>query len=131
MKEKDWHAALAAEEAGGICLGNLEAILAAHGVDDVSDLGRFLYKYTDAGLWLSVRLHDGTWKHTGNLDGIDNGNVRALLVGSIVEGSDAEVYGREVDLLNDDAPAELEHEVEEVDAEACRLWEEANADGEG
>lgn len=111
----------------------LEAILSDNGSDmTVAALYRSIYKYTECGPWLSVLLHDGTWRHCGQLEGIDNGNVRALLVGSIVEGSDAEVKGKVLDLINfespEDAVAAFNREVEEVNAEACALWDEANND---
>lgn len=120
-------------EAGGIILENLEAILSDNGGGmTVADLYRSIYKYTECGPWLSVLLHDGTWRHCDQLRGIENGSVRALLVGSIVENSDAEVTGRELDLLTfktpEDAVAAFNHEVEQVNAEACALWDEANAE---
>lgn len=120
---------------GQMIAENLQAILDAHDANNVQDLYRTIYKYTDCGPWLSVQLHDGTWKHSHELRGIDNGNVRALLVGSIVEGSDAEVLGRVIDLIafdDEDGPQKaaeaFDHEVEEVNAEACALWHEANDD---
>jgi hypothetical protein len=67
-----------------------------------------------------VRRHDGTWKHAGDLAGVATGDVRSLRVGSIVEGSDAEVQGAEIDLLTDVAFQELidvlATELERVDA---------------
>lgn len=113
----------------------LEAILSDNGSDmTVAALYRSIYKNTECGPWLSVKLHDGTWRHRGQLEGIDNGNVRALMVKSIVEGSDAEVFGKVLDLMlfdtPEDAVAAFNREVEEVNAEACALWEEANSDGE-
>lgn len=114
---------------------NLQAILDDNGAVDVADLYRSIYKYTDCGPWLSVQLHDGTWKHCHELRGIDNGNVRALLIGSIVEGSDAEVLGKVIDLIDYDdeggeqqAVAAFNHELDQVNDEACRLWDEANKD---
>lgn len=118
---------------GQAIAANLQAILDEHGATDVADLYRTLYKYTDCGPWLSVKLHDGTWKHCHELQGISNCNVRALLVGSIVEGSDAEVLGRGIDLMDymDEggeakAVEAFNREVEQVNDEACRLWGEAN-----
>lgn len=134
MTERDWHQANEAEEAGQLCLLNLQAILDYWGSENVERLGREIYRFTECGAWLSVQLHDGEWRHTGNLAGIENGNVRALLVGSIVEGSDAEVTGSVVDLLTDAAYEEviasLEEEIGDVNDEAGRLWEEANAEEE-
>jgi len=120
-------------ECGLICLVNLEAILTDNGASmDVESLGSSLYKHTSAGVWLSVMLHDGKWMHTGDLSGIKNDNVRALLVGSIVEGSDAEVKGDFFDLLNYEDPdkcvADFNLQVEAVNNEACLLWEEQNGE---
>jgi len=86
-------------EAGETILANLEAILADWSAETISSLGRAIYKGTNCGAYLSVQLHDETWKHTGHLDGIYNGDVRQLLVGSIIEGSDAEVCADAIDLL--------------------------------
>ena len=121
------------QEGSATCLANLEAILGDNGSDmDVYSLGRSLYKYTECGPWLSVLLHDGTWKHTGDLLDVKNDDVRGLLVGSIVEGSDAEVKGDLIDLLLYEDTAECVRDfleqVEKVNAEASALWEEANAD---
>ena len=110
-----------------------QTILDAYEATDCRSLGEAVYDSTACGAWLSVQLHDGTWRHTGDLGGISNGNVRALLLGSIVEGSDAEVYGRDLDLLvyveGDDQTTALtafNDALQEVDDEACRLWDEAN-----
>jgi hypothetical protein len=111
----------------------LQYVIDHYGVETVERLGRSIYKYTDCGAWLSVKLHDGTWKHTGNLTDVSIGNVRALMVGSIVEGSDAEVKATPLDLMDyleeggekrllDD----LEETIEWVDGEAGALWDEAN-----
>ena len=122
-------------EMGGRILANLEAILADNGSEmNVSALDRSLYKYTECGAHLSVQLHDGTWRHSGNLFGIENGNVRQLLVGSIVEGSDAEVSADPIDLIDYEDPEEavkvFNATVDWVNDEACALWTEAN-DEEG
>ena len=122
-------------EMGGRILANLEAILADNGSEmSVSALDRSLYKYTECGAHLSVQLHDGTWRHSGNLLGIENGNVRQLLVGSIVEGSDADVCADPIDLIDYEDPEEavkvFNTTVDWVNDEACALWNEAN-DEEG
>lgn len=108
----------------------LQAILDDNDAEDVDDLYRTLYKYTECGPWLSVKLHDGSWKHCYQLHGIKNGNVRALLVGSIVEGIDSDVRGEEIDLMKyaqdehgpEQALADFDHQVEQVNNEACALW---------
>jgi hypothetical protein len=132
MNEIDYYRMQEDAAEGQVCLDNLNAILSANGGEmTVADLYRSIYKYIDCGPWLSVQLHDGTWKHCDELHGIENGNVRALLVGSIVEGCDAEVTGRVLDLLEfetpEDAVAAFDHEVDQVNAEACALWDEVNA----
>jgi hypothetical protein len=115
-----------------------QAILADWGENDAKGLNRRIYKGTACGAHLSVWLHDGTWRHSGDLDGIDNCMVRGYLLGSIVEGSDAEVNGRPEDLLayaedEDgvlDAVMAFNDALQEVNDEACRLWDEANAEDE-
>lgn len=131
MNERDYQRMLDNEEGGLICLANLEAILRDNGSDmNVRALYRSIYKYVECGPWLSVVLHDGTARHCDKLDGIENGAVRYLLVGSIVEGSDAEVVADPIDLLSYEDPADavkaFNDAVEEVNDEACSLWEEAN-----
>ena len=130
MTESEFHQYESDREAGGYCLAALEAILSDNGSDmTVAALYRSIYKYTECGPWLSVRLHDGTVRHCDQLQGIENGSVRALLVGSIVEGSDAEVTADWIDLLiedPDEAVLKFNAAVEWVNDEACALWEEAN-----
>lgn len=133
MNEREYQRMQRDEEAGRICLANLEAILSDNGSDmNVHALYRSIYKYTACGPWLSVVLHDGTTRHCDKLEGIENGAVRKLLVGSIVEGSDAEVGPTTIDLLTYEDPADavkaFNDAVEEVNDEACSLWEEANGD---
>ena len=123
MTEREYHRMNDAQEAGELCLANLAAILDSWGEENVERLDRALYKYTPCGPHLSVMLHDGTWKHSGDLQGIENGNVRALLVGSIVEGSDADVTTDPIDLLTEEDPVTaFDDTVDWVDAEASRLW---------
>jgi hypothetical protein len=115
-------------------LENLEAILSDNGEDmRVASLYRSIYKYTECGPWLSVQLHNGNWKHCDDLHGVENAEILALLVGSIVEGSDAEVTGDVLDLSTFATPcaavAAFNAQVETVNAEACALWEEANGEG--
>ena len=116
---------------GDQCLANLEAILSDNSSDmTVKALYRTLYRYTNCGAWLSVQTHDGVWHHCNDLDDISNDSVRALQIGSIVEGSDAEVNADPIDLMEFDDPAEavtaFNATLTWVDDEACGLWEEAN-----
>ena len=114
---------------------NLQAILDHYGVETVRGLNRSLYKYTECGASLGVKLHDGTWRYSGDLEGIPNGNVRQLLVGSIVEGSDVDVTADAIDLADprfmDEGGENIALDtfnatVQWVNDEACRLWDEAN-----
>lgn len=135
MNEIDYERMQEDAAIGQAIAANLEAILSENAADmTVESLDRSLYKYTECGAYLSVQLHDGTWRHSGDLTGIENSNVRQLLVGSIVEGSDAEVCADPIDLIDYDDPQEavrvFNKTVEWVNDEACTLWHEVN-DQEG
>ena len=104
MNEQQFHRMNDDVEAGGFCLAALESILKAHGKASINDLYHHVYRQTPCGPWLSVKLHDGTLRHCDALDGIENGNIRAILVGSIIEGSDAEVTADWLDLLDYEEP---------------------------
>ena len=111
----------------------LDAILSDNGSDmTLPALYRSIYKYTECGPWLSVQTWDGRWFHCEDLDNVDKNEVRYLLVGSIVEGSDAEVTADPIDLVECESPeAAVEmfnRTVEWVNDEACALWEEANSE---
>jgi hypothetical protein len=113
----------------------LDAILSANGSDmTLPALYRSIYKYTPCGPWLSVQTWDGRWFHCDKLHKVDKNEVRYLLVGSIVENSDAEVEADPIDLVECESPehavALFNQTVEWVDDEACALWEEANAEEE-
>lgn len=109
----------------------LDAILSDNGSSmTLPALYRSIYKYTDCGPWLSVQTWDGRWFHCQDLHKVDKTEVRYLLVGSIVEGSNAEVSADPIDLLDcespEDAVTKFNSALESVNAEACRLWDEAN-----
>lgn len=109
----------------------LDAILADNGSDlTLPALYRSIYKYTECGPWLSVQTWDGRWFHCGELHKVDKRDVRYLLVGSIVEGSDAEVTADPIDLVECDSPEDaverFNRTVAWVNDEACALWDEAN-----
>jgi len=135
MNEIDYERMQEDAAIGQAIAANLEAILSDNGsAMTVSALDRSLYKYTDCGAHLSVQLHDGTWRHSGNLYGIENCDVRQLLVCSIVENSDAYVCAEPIDLLEFEDPEEavrvFNKTVEWVNDEACALWHEASEEGE-
>lgn len=138
MNEIDYERMQEDAAMGQAIAANLKAILDDWGVENVHQLALAIYKSTECGAHLSVQLHDGTWRHSGNLDGIDNGNVQALLLGSIVEGSDAEVNANTISLLNymdegDDQRliADFDKILDWVNDEACSLCHEANDEDEG
>jgi hypothetical protein len=112
----------------------LQSILDEYDAENVHGLYWTIYEHTDCGPWLSVQLTDGTWKHCDDLEGVANDAVQALRVGSIVEGSDAEVTGDVIDLAQytgenaGSAAADFAAQVERVNAEACSLWDEANTE---
>lgn len=113
----------------------LDAILADNGSDmTLPALYRSIYKYTPCGPSLSVQTWDGRTFDCDELHEVDKNEVRYLLVGSIVEGSDAEVNATPIDLVECESPeAAVElfnRTVEWVNDEACALWEEANSEDE-
>lgn len=111
----------------------LDAIFADDGCDPtLPALNHSIYKNNDCGPRLSVMTWDGRWFPCDVLCNVDKNEVRYLLVGSIVEGSDAEVTADPIDLVKCESPeAAVElfnRAVEWVNDEACALWDEANAD---
>ena len=68
--------------------------------------------------------------HCDKLREVNKDEVRYLLVGSIVEGSDAEVTADWIDLLEcetpEDAVKQFNDTVAWVNEQACALWDEAN-----
>lgn len=122
------------------------AIFDAHDADTMGRLQRNIYKYTDAGICISFRLHDGcdspyVWSGDKRAYEIKEpwNSIAAIGVSSIVEGSDAEVPLMWIELDNekygDENGAELicldfDALCSEVNDEACALWREANDDSE-
>lgn len=93
-----------------------------------ASFGRCVYKYTDCGPWIVAVLRNG--KEVGYTDPAAdtlgmNTDVRAIKVGSIVEGSDAEIGPYEVTEAEDFWPT-----VERVNREASDAWDEADKNGE-
>jgi hypothetical protein len=116
---------------GQHCNACMDAILSDNGSDmTLQALSRSIYKYTDCGPWLCVQTWDNRTFSSGRLHEVDKTEVRYLLIGSIVEGSDAEVVADWIDLLDcespEDAVRQFNETVEWVNAEACALWEDAN-----
>jgi len=132
MNEQAYQRMLNNQEGGLICLTNLEAILGHYGDENLAGLARSIYKNTNCGLTLSATLHEGRIVHGADLAKVHVGEVRALRVSSIVEGSDAEVHADPIDLLKleepQDAVKAFTQAVEWVDAEAESHWEAARVD---
>ena len=118
---------------GQHCNDCMDAILSDNGSDmTVRALYRSIYKYTECGPWLSVKTWDGRVFHCDKLREVNKDEVRYLLVGSIVEGSDAGVTADWIDLLECETPEKaverFNRTVAWVNDEACALWDEANND---
>ena len=113
----------------------LDAILSDNGSDmTLPALYRSIYKYTECGPWLSVKTWDGRTFHCDQLHEVDKNEVRYLLVGSDVEGSDAEVFADWIDLLECESEEKavllFNRSVEWVNDLACELWAGANDEDE-
>jgi len=114
--------------------------------DSPREMYRVFYKYTDCGPWVSLRVN-GAWVHCQDLhklglwkDMVARGDiVDEILIGSIVEGSDAEaspVAARLSDIRSKRSKrgtitraslaAALNRAVQDVNDDACSLWDEAN-----
>lgn len=138
--------------------------------DSPHSMYRAFYKYTDCGPWVSVHVHlaspikyvnsrgelaclrndgDWAWVHCGDLHKLGTWDemsrrgdiVDELLIGSIVEGSDAEAYPVPVRLTDVRSKrskrgtitraslrSAFDRAVAAVNEEACALWEEANSE---
>ena len=104
MNEVQYEAGQEAAELGAHALACLESILDVWEADSLVALGRSVYKHTTCGAWLSVRTWDGRWIHSGDLHTAIKGDVGHLQMGSIIEGSDAEVRADAIDLLKCESP---------------------------
>ena len=102
-------------------IGTLERLL-----DGVSpyQYGRMLYKVTECGPWIGYVMRDSKTVHYSDAANINIKDCVGIEVGSIVEGSEAEVgpyylefpfTGKQLDML-----------VGIVNKTACRLWKVAN-----
>lgn len=92
-------------EGGIICHDAMAAILSDNGAGDtLADLYRSIYRYTACGPSLSVKLHDGRIFHNRDLDAVKTGDVRALRITSIIEGSDSVIESDWIDLLIEPNP---------------------------
>jgi hypothetical protein len=98
------------------------------GCENFAQLGRAVYEGTECGPWMVAILPDGTEVYYEDEEAraiLPETQLKAIKVGSIVEGSGAEAAPR---VCED--PAKLSEIIEEVNADASALWDEANGDGE-
>jgi len=114
--------------------------------DSPHEMYRVFYKYTDCGPWVSLHVN-GQWVHCQDLhklglwkDMVARGDiVDEVLVGSIVEGSDAcaepvpirlgdirSKRSKRGTITRKSLAAALSTAVDSVNSEACALWEEAH-----
>jgi hypothetical protein len=111
----------------------LRDMLEKRGYETPYQLGRALYKWTDCGPWTVFYVPDDG-KNRGRVYYEDEAATRTdwldactgIGVGSIVEGSDAEVGP--TNLSFPFFGAEFDVAVEDINSEACALWDEANAE---
>lgn len=124
--------------------------LAKYDYDSPHEMYRVLYKYTDCGPWMSIKVN-GQWVHCQDLhklgtwqEMVRRGDiVEEVLIGSIVEGSDAEPAPVSLRLSNlmsrktksprvtrASLSAAIDAAVRAVNDEACALWNEANEPSE-
>ena len=118
----------------------MQAIFDDTGSDPtLGSLQHRIYKDTDAGISIGFELDDGTCIWSGSSGADDPAmvpRVRSIGFSSIVEGSDAEVPLRWLNLLDEtlDTPEKavilFNHLIEETDTFACELWEQEHAEEE-
>lgn len=113
----------------------LSELLADWGEKSFAQLDRRVYKATRCGASIGIELWEGgfVWSGDPRLTDISVGAVKAIGVGSIVEGTDQTVEHRFLDLTDflSGEPGKTLHEafdalVSEVDEEAQQIWNETH-----
>ena len=147
MNEIEYHEMCESVAVGQALSKCVEAIMAEYDATTLYGLQRGAYKYTDCGPSVGFRLMDGTFIWNGD-DGADDpkyvADVEDICIGSIVEGSDAEVplvwldlpkiadgSARICERYPDETVGQLAVRrwydvLEDVNSEACALWHEVN-----
>jgi hypothetical protein len=126
----NWEQSYAAEDAaaqGAAALGCLQAIMARYEAASLPELARRVYKDTECGATLGVKTWEGGAIWGSDLAGITPGHVRALVIGAIIEGSDAEATAPAVELLDttpQQAVAAFEAAVAWIEEWAVSPWGE-------
>lgn len=123
------------DEAAGItCLVALQTLLKYWGEKDLGQMHERVYQAYSCGPWLAVRLHDGTWVHgNGELTEVKLEDVAALKVGSIVEGSEAEIEGDVLELVSygedpDALRLDFERQLVGVNDQVTTIWNDMHPD---
>jgi hypothetical protein len=102
MNEKEYFKMEEDAATGTAIYENLKSILAHTGCETVAEFGRAVDKY-GCGAAVSVLLHDGTWRHSDELKGVETGNVRAIMLTMSIPDSCA-APTRTLDLIEPESP---------------------------
>jgi hypothetical protein len=107
---------------------NIQELCEEQGYENFFQFGRSLYKYTDCGPWCRLILDDESdiYYESEKANDSNLGNVIALEIGSIVEGSDVEIGP--VRLTFPFTNEELWDTVNEINEEAKFYWKRDNED---
>ncbi len=151
MNEMEYNEMCESAAIGQALFECVEAIMAEYDATLLSQLQRSAYKYTECGASVGFRLMDGTFIWNGDDRARDPkhvADVEDICIGSIVEGSDAEVPPLWLNLskiadgsdqicerYSDETVGNLSVRrwydvLEVVNNEACALWHEANGEDE-
>jgi len=103
-------------------------LLKSFGSDNLYQFGRSLYKAIECGPWTTAVLRDGSEVYYEDTPpvGFDPLNVTALMIGSIVEGSDVEVGP--IALTFPFSEEEFNDAVESINDEAKFHWYRDNSE---
>ena len=108
---------------------SLNTLLETLGVETPSRFGRAIYKWVDCGPWVEFLVnsdnYEGVYYEDTDVDEkVTNDNCVGINVGSIVEGSDAEIGP--VGLFFPFTPERLWDTLDGINEEACYEWDIAN-----
>jgi hypothetical protein len=97
--------------------------------DDLSLLGKWLYKTTDCGAWMSVLFDDTEWVHCSEVDPMDTAGLerhmfQGFVIGTIVEGSEATRQSKVFQLGT--SFEEVDEFIADLEEWADQEWKEAN-----
>lgn len=107
-----------------LMIRSLEDLCAFFGARDAINLNRRVFMDTKCGASISVQTPDGKWHHNGQ-DWSQVSEVIAFTIQTIVEGCDREVNSDPFMLPVLESC--LEAWLENMEAQASTIWEEANS----